>query len=330
MTLKPLIVALSLSLCSLTQAADYLEFAPKAGPGDGKHVVLVAGDEEYRSEEAMPMLAKILSQRLGFKCTVLFSAEADGTVNPSKGESLTHPESLESADAIVMLVRFRHWAPETVARFKAALARGIPVVGLRTSTHAFNDKDLGDFGKQVLGEKWVSHWGVHKKEATRGVVEKTAEGDALLHGVSDIFGTTDVYEAYPPADAKVLVRGQVLKGMDPSDAPADYRKPRSTDKQEQGVNDPMMAVAWVRELAAEGGKTNRVFCSTMGAATDLANEGLRRLVVNAVFWGLGLEVPQRADVSFVDPYQPSMYGFKASIPGLKVDDLGMGKSLPKP
>ena len=56
--------------------------------------------------------------------------------------------------------------------------------------------------------------------------------------MSDLFGDTDVYEAYPPADANVLVRGIVLKGMKPGDEPADYKKKRATDKEEQGVNDP--------------------------------------------------------------------------------------------
>ena len=42
----------------------------------GKHVVLIAGDEEYRSEEAMPQLGKILAVHHGFKCTVLFSIDS--------------------------------------------------------------------------------------------------------------------------------------------------------------------------------------------------------------------------------------------------------------
>ncbi len=327
--LKTLTLSVALLAVPYLNAADHLTFQPKEGPGKGKHVVLLAGDEEYRSEEAMPMLGKILSQRHGFKCTVLFSAEEDGTINPNKGDSLTHPESLDSADAIVMSLRFRHWKPETVARFKAAVARGIPIVGLRTSTHAFNDKELGDFGKDVLGEKWVSHWGGHKTQATLGIVEKASEIEAIMHGVSDVFGTTDVYEAYPPADAKILLRGQVLKGMTPTDAPADSRKKRSTDKEEQGINDPMMPVAWTREVANAAGKTNRVLCTTMGAASDLPNEGLRRLVINGVYWGLGLDVPQKADVAFVDPFEPTFYGFKGSIPGLKVDDLDLGKPMPK-
>src|SRR5688500_17068477 len=48
------------SCCASARAQETLVFQPAAdGPGKGKHVVLLAGDEEYRSEEALPMLAKI-------------------------------------------------------------------------------------------------------------------------------------------------------------------------------------------------------------------------------------------------------------------------------
>ena len=313
-----------------------ITYEAKPGPGRGKHVVFLSGDEEYRSEEGLPMLAKILSQRHGFKCTVLFAVDADGTINPDLTASLPGSEALDSADAIVMLLRFRAWDDDAMKHFKDACERGVPIVALRTSTHAFNFpgkstspyKDFTKFGKKVLGEQWVSHWGKHKSEATRGVIEEAAKGDPVLRGVSDLFANSDVYEAYPPADAKVLVRGQVLKGMEPSDSPADYTKKRSTDKQEQGVNDPMMAVAWTREFPEESGKVNKVFCTTMGAATDLRSEGLRRMIVNAVYWGLGLDVPDRADVDYIDPYKPSMYGFKGYIRGVKPADHALGKSTP--
>lgn len=319
-------LAISPGLGTSACAADHLVFPGKKGPGQGLHVVLLAGDEEYRSEEAMPMLAKILSERQGFRCTVCFSVAPDGSIDPNNGASLTHPEALDSADAIVMSLRFRHWPDDVRKHFTNALARGVPLIGLRTSTHAFNDEELGKFGKDVFGEGWVSHWGSHKKEATKGIIEPSAKGAAILRGVSDIFGTTDVYEAYPPADAKILVRGQVLKGMTPDEAPADYKKKRATDKEEQGVNDPMMVVAWTRETKTDGGKTRRTFCTTMGAATDLTNEGLRRLVVNAVFWGIGLDVPKKANVAFVDPYEPTFYGFNGFNHGKKPEDFGAGKA----
>ena len=187
----------------LAQAADdHITYEGKEGPGKGKHIVLLSGDEEYRSEEGLPMLAKILSQRHGFKCTVLFSLNDKGEIDPTNQKSLSHPQALDSADAIIMLLRFRTWPDEVYKHFDDACNRGIPVIGLRTSTHAFRGK-IGGFGKRVLGEGWVSHWGGHKREACRGVIEKGAEKNPILNGVTDVFADSDVYEAYPPADAKI-------------------------------------------------------------------------------------------------------------------------------
>lgn len=272
------------------------------------------------------MLAKILSTRHGFKCTVLFSADPDGTINPNLGTSLENPLTLGSADAIIMALRFRKWPDGTMKLFDEAIQRGVPVVGLRTSTHAFQlpgnseFKNYNDFGKNVLGERWVSHWGKHKVEATRGVIESEAKENPLLRGVEDVFGDSDVYEAYPPDDAVILMRGEVLKGMAPSDPPAAYEKKRASDGQTQDVNTPMMPVVWSREVQNRTGKTNKILCSTLGAATDLASEDLRRLVVNGVYWGLGMEVPAKADVALVGDFKPTDYSFNGFQKGMKASD----------
>ncbi len=310
----------TLPLAACPAADDFISFEPQ-GEAKGKHIVLISGDEEYRSEEGLPMLAKILSKHHGFKTTVLFSVDKEGFIDSNNQASLTNPTALDSADAIVMLIRFRHWPDEAMKHFHAAVQRGVPIIGLRTATHAFNmakdstygawawNNKEGGFGRIFLGETWVSHWGKHRAEATKGVIEATAKDHPVLRGVSDLFGTTDVYEAAPPADAVILARGQVLAGMEPTSPPASYRK-KNRAGVEQDVNDPMMPIAWAREVKNEAGKTNKVVCTTMGAATDLLSEGLRRLVVNGVYWGLGLEVPASADVSYVGSYQPLMYGTK--------------------
>lgn len=298
----------------------------KEGPGKGKHIVLLAGDEEYRSEEAMPMLGKLLSQRHGFKCTVVFSVNpGTGEIDPKTNNHQPGIEALDSADLCITSLRFRKWPDEQMKHFADYYAAGKPFIGLRTSTHAFSGlkgtyASFNKFGKDVLGEQWVSHWGRHKSEATRGVVEKGAESNPLLRGVTDVFGDSDVYEAYPPDDATILMRGVVLKGMKPEDEPADYKKKRATDKQEQGVNDPAMPIAWTREHKNESGKVNKVFCTTMGAATDLSSEGLRRMIVNAAYQFSGLEVPAKADVTPVGEFKPTMYGFGTDIKGTKPSD----------
>jgi hypothetical protein len=158
------------------------------------------------------------------------------------------------------------------------------------------------------------------------VIEPAAKENPILRGVTDIFGDSDVYEAYPPADARVLLRGRVLQGMRPDDAPATYSKKRSTDQREQPVNDPMMPIAWTRVYRNEAGKENKIFCTTMGAATDLRSEGLRRLVVNGVYWALGLDVPGRADVRAVGEYEPSAYGFDGYRRGVRPSDHALARS----
>ena len=239
-----------------------------------------------------------------------------------------------------MSLRFRSWPDADMERFDRLLKAGTPIVALRTSTHAFNGfpkgspweswnyNNNGGFGKRVLGETWVTHWGRHKVEATRGVIEPDARSHPLMRGVDRLFGDSDVYEAYPPADATILARGLVLQTLEPDSPPASYTKTRASDKQTQGVNDPPMPIVWTRMHRHESGATSRVLTTTMGSATDLENEGLRRLVVNGVFWGLGLDVPAKAEVTYVDPYDPSFYGFDGFRKGLRADDFALGKTVP--
>ena len=186
-----------------------------------------------------------------------------------------------------------------------------------TSTSAYrefgwkNPTWPGGFGKQVLGETWISHWGDHGHQATRGVIVGT---DPILNGVKDLFGTTDVYEAAPPADAKILVRGQVLSSLDPAALPAAGRK-KTAAGMEQDLNEPMMPIVWKRTVP------NKVLVTTMGAATDLLSPDFRRLLVNGAYSLVGLKVPPRANVDFVGTFAPTPFGFDGFRKGVKPSDL---------
>jgi hypothetical protein len=300
----------------------------KSGPGKGKHIVFLAGDEEYRSEEGLPQLAAILAFRHGFKCTVVFSINEKGEIDPNVQTNQPGIEALDSADLCVMLLRFRKWPDAQMAHFVDFYRRGKPIIALRTSTHAFDFASNstyaeyglqagGGFGKKVLGETWVSHWGNHGSQATRGVA---VAKHPILAGVESLFGTTDVYEASPPADAQILLRGQVLSGMNETDAPAAGRK-KTVQGKEQDLNDPMMPIVWLRNPTNPDGKTNQILTSTMGAATDLLDHNQRRLLVNGAFWMLGLKVPRSANVGLVGQYQPTKFGFNAFRRGVRPADL---------
>jgi len=332
--MRRLLNAAGLALVALAAqpAGDlWLAFPGGEGPGRGRHIVLVSGDEEYRSEEALPQLAKILAFRHGFRSTVLFAVEPEsGFIDPNRRDNIPGLEALAKADLMILFTRFRDLPDAQMRHIVEYVESGRPIIGLRTATHAFDLKSSptyaryswnsreweGGFGRQVLGETWIRHHGRHGRQATRGVIVPERAGHPILRGIGegDIWGPTDVYAVRLPlpGDSQPLVLGQVLEGMRPDSPPA-----------AGALNDPMMPVAWVKTYRGARGKTARVFTTTMGSAEDLLSEGFRRLLVNACYWALGMEeqIPARSAVDLVGEYRPRPFGFDGFARGLRPSDL---------
>lgn len=305
------------------------------GPGSGKHIVLISADQEYRSEEGIPQLGKILAERHGFTCTVLFPINPDtGAIDATNTTNVPGTEALQQADLLIIASRFLHLPEEQMEPIAEYVNAGKPIIGLRTATHAFripveddpysryhhysfsyegNDWP-GGFGRQVLGETWVSHHGEAHKQATRGRIAPNAETHPILNGIGDgaIFVPTDTYgiRLPLPRDTRTLVLGEVVAGMDEEDPAVEGEK-----------NNPMMPVAWTRRYVAPYGETGQAFTTTMGSARDLLNEELRRLITNASYHLLEMEVPAEANVDLVGTYDPSPRGFEEYKEGVMPADL---------
>ncbi len=312
------------------QKADkpWVVYEGKAGAGVGKHIVFVTGDEEYRSEESMPLLAKILAVHHGFKCTVLFAInKTSGEIDPLTLDNIPGLEALDTADLMVLFTRFRELPDEQMKHIIDYTNSGKPIVALRTATHPFayvkhkdspyakwswNNRDsqfAGGFGRQVLGETWVNHYGVHQKESTRGVIADAFKDQPIVRGVGTIWGPSDVYGLTTlNGDCKPVIMGYTLSGMNPDDKVNEKKKP--------------LPVAWIKSYTGESGKTDRIFTTTMGHAGDLKDENFRRLLVNACYWGMGMEdkIPAKADVTIVGEYNPNNIGFGGFKKGLKPAD----------
>jgi hypothetical protein len=296
------------------------------GPGVGKHIVLLAGDHEYRSEESLPALARILAKHYGFKCSVLFTTNAQtGFIEPGSSH-ISGLDLLKTADLMVVFLRFQDFPDGEMQHIVDYLDRGGPVVGFRTATHAFQIKRPdakflkytwrggdetypGGFGRQILGETWVSHYGTNHKQSSRLLLQADQAGHPIFRGVKDVWVQSGGYTADPIAGSTVLALGQILNGMSP-DAPA------AKDKKE-------MPVAWYRSYRSASGKSGRVFTTTHGASEDLLNEGFRRMAVNAMLWAVGLEADIRPtnDISFVGPYRPTTFNFGGYVKEVKPADL---------
>jgi len=328
----PLAIAcLLLAACAASPAEDppqdrWIAYRDNPGPGRGKHIVLIAGDEEYRSEEALPMLAQVLAKRHGFDCTVLFAQDpVTGEVDPNEKTDIDGLELLDHADLVVIFVRFREWDPEEMRYLDEYLRRGMPVIGLRTATHAFeagidregtyahyawdSPEPPGGFGSKVLGTTWVGHHGEPGLQSTSAVPDQNAFTHPVMRGVGEIWCENDVYEIEPlPDDAQILMRGVVLAGMTPDSPRAEG--PRFEED---------LPVAWMREFPLTEDRIMRIFTTTLGSGRDFKDENLRRLFINACYWTTHLEeeIPELTDVRPIEWYEPSPSGFGKQLRGLQ-------------
>lgn len=321
-------VLASMLLAGNAGAAEdqWVVYEGKEGPGKGKHIVLMAGDDEYRSEELIPQLARILAVHQGFKCTVLFALnQQTGEIDPATQDNIPGLEALKSADLLIMFLRFRDLPDEQMKLIMDYTNSGKPIISLRTNTHPFNFRKNktyaqwswnskapipGGYGRQVFGETWVSHYGAHQKESTRGLIAPGQENHPIVRGAQDIWGPSDVYGLTTlQGDCTPIVLGQVLVGMNPTDKPNDAKK--------------LTPVAWTKTYTGTEGKAARIFTTTMGHVGDLKSEGFRRLLVNASYWAMGLEsqIPAKAKVDFVGAYEPTPIGFGKHKKGVKPADL---------
>ena len=302
----------------------WVTFKGEKGPGKGRHIVLISGDEEYRSEEALPELGRLLSEEHGFDCTVLFAIDREsGAINPTVTDHIPGLHLLENADMMVLFTRFRNLPAEEMVYIENYIRQGKPILGLRTATHAFNYPEEstyfkfsynskvpgweGGFGKRILGETWISHHGEHGEEGTLTVKAKVDH--PILKGVDTIWVPTDVYSVNPPANATVLLLGQPTQGMEASSPPNLEKSP--------------MPVAWTKSYqVAAGGKVGKVFTTTMGSSVDLLDENFRRVLVNAAFWATGIEeqIESNLSVSLDENYHPTMFGFGTYIKNLTPKD----------
>ena len=174
--LVPAMASVALLGATVPQNPHLVTYQGDRGPGAGKHIVFLAGDHEYRGEESLPALARILARHYGFKCSVFFTTDpATGFIEPGSS-NIAGLEALRTADLLVVFLRFQDFPDAEMQHIVDYLDRGGPVVGFRTATHAFqirrpdakfvkytwNNKAPeypGGFGRQILGETWVSHYG---------------------------------------------------------------------------------------------------------------------------------------------------------------------------
>ena len=291
---------------------EILVYQGKSGPGFGKHIVFIASDHEYHSEETCPAIARILAKRFGFKCTVLFGQDDQGHIK--KGSNyIPGMEVLADADLLFLFLRFQDWKADQMEHLISYLKRGGPVIGLRTTTHAFKIKDKsgpyarfsddykGDdfaygFGKQILGLSWSKYGGHYSRNHLQSVridVVPEKSKHPINLGVRDGWAYGGGYKAVLGDECDVLAMAQPLVDIYPNS--------------EVLTEKPPMPAAWTRSYQFEGGPVGKVFTTIYGGSPDIVNGGFRRMLINAVFWASDLadKIDPNANVNFVGPFTPT-------------------------
>ncbi len=297
----------------------------ESDPIESTRIVIVTGDEEYRSEESMPMLARILRRDYSFEVTVCFALNENGFIDPNVLDNIEGLEALDDANLMVLFTRFRALPDEQAAHILAFAESGKPMVGFRTSTHAFLYKDdperehlNDDWPTKVFGQKWITHHGHFD------------DGDKPLTAVGFVAGMED---------------HSILRGVKPFDAYSWLYHVHGGDHELYGDSQPLLLgtslksghamndrldrfpltnpVAWTKTYTGSPGTAARVFFTTLGHPYDFKDESMRRLALNGILWALGHEVPEGgADATISGTYEPNNSGFGDKFkPGLRPDDL---------
>lgn len=285
-----------------------LRYVGGEGIGKGKHIVFVASDHEYRAEETCPTLARILSKHHGFRTTVVLGVDDDGYIEAGSS-NLPGMSNLQQADGLVIFARFLNPPGEQMQHLVNYLDRGGPIVGLRTSSHAFKiPKDSpfakydfrskvegyeNGFGHQILGNTWVGHYGRNHQQGTRNRIVPERKDHAILQGVGDnAFCMAGAYVGQVRDGFTVLTKTQPLVAFKADAAP---------DKSK-----PPMPSTWTRHYTVKDGRQARVFHSTQGASEDLLDDNYRRMIVNGILWSIGMEdkITANLNVGIVGPFNP--------------------------
>ncbi len=309
------IISIGLFICGLSIAQT----------SSAPHIVFVTGDEEYRSEESMPMLARILKRDYGFEVSVCYALDEDGFINPNVIDNIQGLERLEDADMMVLFTRFRA-LPDSQAHYILQFAEsGKPMAGFRTSTHAFRYKDdeerehlNNDWPAHVFGQQWITHHG-HFKDGqaplTRVEISEEAGSHPILRGVTGFDALSWLYhvdggEWQLQGDSEVLLMGTALQSNHANAGRLDQFP----------LTNP---VAWTKTYTGASGIPANVFFTTLGHPYDFKDESMRKLALNGILWALGNEIPEGgANAEPAQPYEPNNSGFGDKFkPNMRPVDL---------
>lgn len=289
-------------------------------------VVFLCGDDEYRSEESMPMLAKMIKRDYGFETVVGFSVDEKGHINPNVQSSITMTEELADADLLVMFLRYRKPSEKAFANILNYFHSGKPIVAFRTSTHAFrfepergryewgwqNDpKQIhslagGDHMRELVGQKWLTHHG-HFDDGKKPLTSITIKGENSCHPILRGIETFETYSwLYHVEGGGDTVGGEPSFLLEGTSLKSKHKQKGNADR--YPTTGP---VAWTKTHPDQYKKKGRIFTTTLGHPYDFKLAPMRRLAIQGILWALDKDelIPKKGvNTKIVGTYEPNNSG----------------------
>jgi nicotinamidase-related amidase/type 1 glutamine amidotransferase len=223
-------------------------------------VVIVMAEPEYATDRTLP---KFAAEELGkdFRVSLIFGRQTDRTDLPGF-------DALADADVLLLSVRRRPLKAAQMKVLHEFVARGKPVLGIRTACHAFSLREAQppagletweSWDPDVFGGHYVGHQGKSAKTSIR--LASGADSHPILKGIdiSALVGNGSLYRVNPLAHgAQPLLIGTISKK-------------------------PSEPIAWTFHRA-DGGKS---FYTSLGHPDDFDEPAFRKLLVGALHWLTG-------------------------------------------
>lgn len=224
-----------------------------------KRLVIISAEREYKTERSLP---KFALKNLGddFRVDILYADENDRY-------SIPGIEILNKADVLLLSVRRRVLPKDQMKIIHRFVESGKPVVGIRTSCHAFSLRGRRPpkgyiawekFDAEIIGGHYTDHHGNGPEVTVRAAADGRQHPILSEIDPKKLHGHGSLYRVSPLAKSAI---------------------PLLIGKREGKPEEP---IAWVN-LTRYGG---RVFYTSLGHIDDFKQPAFNRLLKNALLWSV--------------------------------------------
>ena len=218
-------------------------------PGAGAlSVHLISGSAEYESEPSLRAFQRTLED--DYEDIVVTASWGEDA-----GDHLHGICALAEADLVIIFSRRMELPEEQLEHILGHFEAEKPAIGIRTSSHAF--QDYLEMDEEIFGGDYSGHG---DDEPTEVEIMEGAEDHPILDGVEAWTRPGKIYHN-PELGSETTT---LLWGVG----------------QDSGIEEPL---AWANHY----GENGRAFYTSMGMPADFKNENFRNMLFNAIEWTTG-------------------------------------------